>query len=154
MISKAKLIIVFSVMVFIGLFSYGIHLFETKDSFKIEYIASLGVDSIKIIDRGLTGMGEITIENQDTINKIKMLLFLSKPVPFDVINFHSNKGSLDLLFNSKGKKIAVVSISKTPLMNSSVLHGILSSGDYHYQNDSLLNLLTARLQNKTTLKNL
>jgi hypothetical protein len=139
-ISKTKAIIVFVGIIVILSGSFIIHLYETQDSFKVENIPYTQIDTIEISDRGLLGNSSIIITNKDSILIMNKILIDSKIVSFDNINVKSNKGESDITIHIKNSEPI-----KLYLINTSFSGGILSSGDYYYQNTPLLNFVMNKL---------
>ena len=147
MVNKNKAVLVFLAIGLTWLLSYGIQLSETRDRFKIEKLDYEKVKMIKVTDRVLVPEKNLVFKNKDSIRYIVKMLKESKPVNFDSINFHSTMELFEVVLRTKDETINVT-LSRTSFMHSSALHGIISSGDYEYQNDLLLDLLKIRFTNK------
>ena len=140
-ISRAKFIIVFIGIIVIWSASYIIHLYETQDSFKVENIPYAQIDTIRILDRGLSGTSSIVIDNSDSIIKVNKMLLNSKVISSDNINVRANKGECFIVIHTRNNRSSI----KLDLINTSFSGGIIRSGDYYYQSTPLLNYVMNKL---------
>jgi len=132
--SKRTVILVFSGIILIWLFSFVMHLYETQDKFKIENISYDKIKFIEIDNRGIIGDKEIVIRNKNSIDKTSRILKNSKEVKWENLNLKANMGLCELyLHRTDGSVMELI------LYNLPPSGGIVSSGDYYYKNDELLN---------------
>ena len=130
---KIKIIFVFSGIVAIWVLSFLIHLYERKDSFKIENINIKNIDSIKIFDRGIVGENSFFIRNKDSINGLVKIISNSKGIDEEKLNLKDSNGVCDLMIYSENRKPTELNLTAT-----NETGGIVNSGDYYYRNDELL----------------
>jgi hypothetical protein len=130
---KIKIIFVFSGIVAIWVLSFLIHLYERKDSFKIEDINIKNIDSIKIFDRGIVGENSFFIRNKDSINGLVKIISNSKGIDEEKLNLEDSNGVCDLMIYSENRKPTELNLTAT-----NETGGIVNSGDYYYRNDELL----------------
>jgi hypothetical protein len=140
-ITKTKLIIVFVAMIIILSGSYFIHLYETKDSFKVENIPYGKIDTIEISKQETPGNNSIIISNRDSIKILTKMLINSKIVSSDDINTKAYQGEYFIFIHTKNGEII-----KLYLINTSYSGGILRSGDYSYQNTPFLSWAMKKLK--------
>ena len=139
---STKIKIVFGVIVAIWTLSYLIHLYERKDKFKVENIDFRIANSIKIADRGMLGTSFVVINKREDINIFSKIIQNSNAISEDGLNLRDSYGFCDIIFYFKDKKSMEVS-----LINTRLTGGIITSGDYFYRNDKLLDYITTILKN-------
>jgi hypothetical protein len=132
MITKTKLIVGFIIMISIWAASYIIHLYETKDSFKIENISHGQIDTIKISE-GIEKT--VIISNQDSILRFMNILLQSKMAEDREVKLRATR-SFEITIHFKNNKSTDLDLLKTVYSGD-----ILRSGDYYYQSSPLLNFI-------------
>lgn len=141
--SKRKIVLIFTVIISIWLFSFAIHLYETQGKFRVENIPYKQIEFIEIDDRGLVGNKEIFIYNRDSIDKVIHILRISKEVEWDNINWKASKGLCEIRLHLKKDGTTTLVLSDLPVPGA-----ILRSGDYCYRNDLLLKLVINAIKAK------
>lgn len=138
---KIKIVIILFVVVAIWGLSFLIHLYELKGNFKLENIDFKMISSITISNRGMKGINYVSINKKDSIDFFDRILAGSVPVNKDDLNLRDNDGLCEIEINFKDKKSMEIDLTDTHT-NS----GIITSGDYFYRNDKLLNYIIVILK--------
>jgi hypothetical protein len=136
--SKFKIITVFLFVFGMVGIAIGTHFYYAQNRYKIENLPCHEIIYIKIFDHGIAGENAITLANKDSISAFTEMLLNSKPVDKSAINFHSVKGTCDIVMHCRYDKVLLITLYHAALMNKPALGGIVSSGAYHYRNDALL----------------
>ncbi|SHM24423.1 hypothetical protein [Mucilaginibacter sp. OK098] len=138
-----KIKIVLGVIVAIWTLSYLMHLYATKDKFKIENIEFKKINSIRVVDRGMEGTNIVVINKKDSIYVFNKIIHDSKTINENGLNLRDSYGLCDIIIYFKDKKSMEIG-----LINTRLTGGIIRSGDYIYRNDKLLDYIITILKNR------
>lgn len=136
-----RLKIVIGVMFAVGLISFLIHLFNSRDIFDVNRIDINDINAILIKDGGIKGHQMRLISDKNTTKNITSILKQSRVVNWHNINVKANQGECTVTLVHQNKKETTFRIIKTTFSGV-----IIESGDYTYQNNQLLGIIIKQLK--------
>jgi hypothetical protein len=138
---KSNFNVAFIVIMGVGLLFYVLRCSELDPPADVNNLRSEDIASIKIYDRGIFGNDSVIIGNSEKLRMLSNLIISSHKVEFDSINTKANQGLCEIELGMRNNEHLTLVIIKTSFSG-----GVLSSDDYYYRNDSLLNVITRSLK--------
>lgn len=136
---------IFGGILFFIILLFVFHITGTSASNDIGNFKYQDINTITISDRGLLGNEIIKLKDPEIVRTIADLLKNSKKIDPEAVNLKANQGLCDIELEFKTPKYKPITLTNTTQSG-----GIIRSGDFHYRNDSLRNMILNILKNNRT----